>query len=54
VTASVYESVSAALEAAKAERQEDEVIVATGSFATVKEVALTLGWQTVEDALLVR
>lgn len=42
-------SVSAALSQALEARQADEVIVASGSFATVREVMLELGWRTVED-----
>lgn len=42
-------TVEQALEKAAAGYRADEVVVATGSFAIVREVMLSLGWQRVED-----
>ncbi len=47
--AAPYPSVASALGDALARRRGDEIVVATGSFATVKEGMLHLGWTRVED-----
>lgn len=44
-------TVKEALDRALSERKSDEMIVVTGSFATVREVMLELGWQRVEDGM---
>ncbi len=44
-------SIQAALNCALAERRSDDLVIAAGSFATVKEVMLGLGWQCVEDGI---
>ncbi len=44
-------SVPEALNRALSQRRADEMVVVTGSFATVREVMLDLGWQQVEDGL---
>lgn len=49
--ASVAPSVNDALAQALAHRKENEIVVATGSFATVKESMVALGWHTVEDGI---
>lgn len=45
---STYESIADAFHAAR-KAQKDEMIVVTGSFATVREVMFALGWTSVED-----
>jgi len=45
------EGVGQALGRALNQQRRHEMIVITGSFATVREVMLELGWQTVEDGL---
>jgi dihydrofolate synthase/folylpolyglutamate synthase len=49
--ASAPGSVVAGLRRALAYRRHDDIVVVTGSFATVKECMLQLGWQSVEDGL---
>jgi dihydrofolate synthase/folylpolyglutamate synthase len=44
-------TVEIALKQALEMRRSNELVVATGSFATVREVMLALGWQRVEDGL---
>lgn len=44
-----FKTIADALKAALESRMSDEIIVATGSFATVKESMLALGWTKVED-----
>jgi dihydrofolate synthase/folylpolyglutamate synthase len=48
-SASTFESIADALKSAKLEQKNGPIIV-TGSFATVREVIVALGWKTVEDA----
>ncbi|HEY9712426.1 MAG TPA: hypothetical protein V6C72_03090, partial [Chroococcales cyanobacterium] len=45
----VFDSIMQSFEFAQNQGYPDEIIVATGSFATVREVALAMGWQSVED-----
>jgi dihydrofolate synthase/folylpolyglutamate synthase len=40
-----------ALDKAKKTKSGNDVVIATGSFATVKEAMLAMGWKTVEDGL---
>ena len=47
--ASTYKSIEKALMAALKDRNSSQYIIATGSFATIKEVMLNLGWTSVED-----
>jgi dihydrofolate synthase / folylpolyglutamate synthase len=47
--AKAVSSISEALQQAEESRRHEELIVATGSFATVKECMLAMGWRTVED-----
>jgi folylpolyglutamate synthase/dihydropteroate synthase len=49
VRAESFPTIALALEAALLERRDDEVVVATGSFATIKESMIALGWKKVED-----
>jgi folylpolyglutamate synthase/dihydropteroate synthase len=44
-------NIGAALRNAMETRGRDELIVATGSFATVKECMLEMGFKTVDDSL---
>jgi len=46
-----FESVAKALESALAVVRDGELVVATGSFATVRESMKLLGWQRVEEGL---
>ena len=46
--ATTFESITEAFKAAK-QNQSNELIVVTGSFATVREVMFALGWHSVED-----
>lgn len=46
-TATTFDSISKAFHAARQEC--DRFVVVTGSFATVKEVMIALGWKSVED-----
>ena len=46
-----FSSIQLALEAALTDREANEPIVATGSFATVRETMTFLGWVSVEDGL---
>jgi dihydrofolate synthase/folylpolyglutamate synthase len=46
--AAPFQSIAEAFRAAKSE-QADGIIVVTGSFATVREVIVALGWESVED-----
>lgn len=50
-TASAHGSVAAGLRQALSNRRHDDIVVVTGSFATVRECMLHLGWQSVEDGL---
>jgi len=54
VKASTHGSIAQAVSCALNERQGAEYVVATGSFATVKETMIKLGWQTVENGLAIR
>jgi len=47
--AEVFNTIAQALEAAIQSRETNQPIVATGSFATVKEAMSFVGWQSVED-----
>ncbi|MDR3617579.1 MAG: bifunctional folylpolyglutamate synthase/dihydrofolate synthase [Candidatus Obscuribacterales bacterium] len=47
-----FETTAGALKAAVELKKPDEVIVATGSFATVRESMLALGWLSVEDGCI--
>jgi dihydrofolate synthase/folylpolyglutamate synthase len=49
IQVAVFESVALALQSAVKERKPSEYVVATGSFATIKEIVLALGWSQVED-----
>lgn len=51
IKAGAFPSVREALSEAMQTRLNDEIVVATGSFATVREAMLYLGWQTVEDGI---
>ncbi len=44
-------SIADALASAKQDAKDNDLIVSTGSFATVKECMLALGWNSVEDGL---
>ncbi len=46
-TASTFDSIADAFHAAR--QESDRVVVVTGSFATVREVMIALGWKSVED-----
>jgi folylpolyglutamate synthase/dihydropteroate synthase len=45
----VFESVAAAYNAALSRTTEQDLIVCSGSFATVRECMQEIGWQSVED-----
>jgi hypothetical protein len=45
----IFETVAAAYNAALSESSEQDLIVCTGSFATVRECMQEMGWQSVED-----
>jgi dihydrofolate synthase / folylpolyglutamate synthase len=45
----IFETVAAAYNAALGESSEQDLIVCTGSFATVRECMQEIGWQSVED-----
>jgi dihydrofolate synthase/folylpolyglutamate synthase len=47
----VYETVPQAFTAALEQRAPNQPLIATGSFATVREVMSSLGWSAVEDGL---
>jgi len=49
--ATCHSTIVSALEAALAERKRDDLIVSTGSFATVRETMNYLGWRCVEDGM---
>lgn len=49
VAANTYTTIGQALRAALSEKKDSEYAVATGSFATVKESMLAIGWSSVED-----
>ncbi len=52
ISYSLHDSVSAALNCALAERQhDDDPVIVTGSFATVREACHSLGWTRVEDGV---
>jgi dihydrofolate synthase/folylpolyglutamate synthase len=44
-----FATIAGALKAAVEQKRPDEIIVGTGSFATVRESMLALGWLSVED-----
>lgn len=46
-TATTFDSIADAFHAAR--QESDRLVVVTGSFATVKEVMIALGWKSVED-----
>ena len=49
VSANTYPTFANALSAAEANRGNNELIVATGSFIVIREIMQLLGWTTVED-----
>lgn len=51
IEATACDTIGDALSSARRYRRDDQVIVATGSLATVKECMQALGWQSVEDGV---
>jgi dihydrofolate synthase/folylpolyglutamate synthase len=51
VDAENADSIGDAFERAMQSKSGDDLVIATGSFATVKETMLAMGWRTVEDGL---
>ncbi len=48
IQVAIYDSVEKAMQAALSERR-SQYAIATGSFATIKEIMLAIGWSSVED-----